>query len=556
MVINNTNRLNILIQILLGMAIFSIFVTLIILSLLPPIATDALIHHLAIPKLWLLHGGLYEIKWSVFSYYPMNVDLLYLIPLYFHNDIIPNFIHMGFGIGTSWLIFCYLNNKFGRTWGLLGILVFLSTPMVMRMSTVAYVDLGLIFFTSAGIFAYSRWRNNGYSENKWLLISSITMGIALGTKYNALIAWFLLLSAIIFFYSRDKKTQWPAVRYGAIFFLISLLIFSPWLIKNLILTGNPLFPLFNGFFNVSTANITNEETTYNIVSGNTYMGMFKYRAIIYGESFWQTLIIPLRFFFQGQDYSDQYFDGVLNPLLIIMVPFAFMNKSFQKDKIFFVVFSVFFILITFFLDELRVRYILPTIPFLCVLTVMGIKNILTWSEETAKPLRYFYTAAILLFLVILGFKNVMYLNNYFQSLQPVKYLCNMETRDEYLNRHTGSYAAISYINKNTPQNAKVRLIFLAGRGYYLDRIYEDDSSFGMNVIRDLVAHSSEDETFQKHIRSLGYTHLLVRKKLFLKYLHDNYSPEKINILLQQMSRATEMIYEANGYAVYEIITQN
>jgi 4-amino-4-deoxy-L-arabinose transferase-like glycosyltransferase len=42
---------------------------------------------------------------------------------------------MGFGIGTSWLIFYYLRKKFGRVWGLLGVLIFLSTPMVMRIST-------------------------------------------------------------------------------------------------------------------------------------------------------------------------------------------------------------------------------------------------------------------------------------------------------------------------------------------------------------------------------------------------------------------------------------
>ena len=37
------------------------FFTEIILNLTPPISRDALIHHLAIPKLWLKHGGFYEI---------------------------------------------------------------------------------------------------------------------------------------------------------------------------------------------------------------------------------------------------------------------------------------------------------------------------------------------------------------------------------------------------------------------------------------------------------------------------------------------------------------
>lgn len=556
MPINKVSRLNFLIQILLGMTILFLLVTLIILSMLPPIATDALIHHLAIPKLWLLNGGFYEIKWSVFSYYPMNVDLLYLIPLYFHNDIVPNFIHMGFGIGTSWLIFRYLSDKFNRVTGLLGILVFISTPIVMRMSTVAYVDLGLTFFTTTSILAYLHWRNNGYNENKWLFISSIAMGLALGTKYNALIAWLLLLMAIIFFYSRDEKTQWPAVKYGAIFFIISLLIFSPWLIKNLILTGNPLFPLFTGFFNTNVNGIANDGNTYSVVSGNSYMGMFKYRAMLYGESFWETLMIPLRFFFQGQDFSDRYFDGVLNPVLIIMIPFAFMNRSFQKDKFFFVLFAFFFILMAFLLDQLRIRYILPAIPILAILTVMGIMNVLTWSAEKAAPIKYFYTGIILLFLIMFGAKNIMYLSNYFQNLQPLKYICNMETRDEYINRHMKSYAAMSYINKQTSPNSRIRLIFLAGRGYYLDRLYDDDSSFGMNVIQNLVAKSSNDKIFQKYLHSLGCTHLLVRTDLYWKYLQDNYSLGKIDRLLRQMKRSTETIYEANGYVVYRLISPN
>ncbi len=129
----------------------------------------------------------------------------------------------------------------------------------------------------------------------------------------------------------------------------------------------------------------------------------------------------------------------------------------------------------------------------------------------------------------------------------------METKDDYLNRHLKSYAAISYLNKYTPRDARIRLIFLAGRGYYLDRAYEDDSSFGMNVIRDLVAKSNDDKIFQKYLHSLGCTHLLVRKDLLLKYLHDNYSPGEVDRLFKQIRKAAEIIYEANGYVVYKLI---
>ena len=65
-----------------------------ILASVPPVSRDALIHHLAVPKLYLEHGGIYEIPSIRFSYYPMNLNLLYMIPLYFGNDILPKFIHL------------------------------------------------------------------------------------------------------------------------------------------------------------------------------------------------------------------------------------------------------------------------------------------------------------------------------------------------------------------------------------------------------------------------------------------------------------------------------
>ena len=53
----------------------------VILASVPPISRDALVHHLAVPKLYLRHGAIHEIPFMVFSYYPMNLDMLYLAAL-------------------------------------------------------------------------------------------------------------------------------------------------------------------------------------------------------------------------------------------------------------------------------------------------------------------------------------------------------------------------------------------------------------------------------------------------------------------------------------------
>jgi hypothetical protein len=550
---NKIGKFQTLLVYLLCLLIFLIIILETILGMLPPTARDVLIHHLAIPKLWLTNGGFYEVKWADFSYYPMNVDLLYLIPLYFNQDFIANFIHLGFGIGTGWLIYCYLKNNVNRLAGILGVFVFLSTPIVVRMSTVAYVDLGLTFFTTAATLAIIRWRNESYENSRWLIISAVAMGLALGTKYNALIAWLFLSFSVVYLYSRDTGRQWPAIRCGAIFFLVSLLVFSPWLIKNSILTGNPLYPLFKGFFPASMSGVANDAGARSMVSGDAYMGLFQMREILYGENFWETLLTPLRFFFQGQDYSDRYFDGVLNPMLIILVPFAFMNKFLRDQKLFFVLFAVFFILAAFFLDQLRIRYILPAIPILTLLTVMGIMNLFAWAARQKGLFSYLGLSALFLLLLILGGRNIVYLHKYFQSLEPVKYVLKQETRDAYLQRHIRSYTAMRYINEHTPENSRIRLLFLAGRGYYLDRIYEDDATYGMDIMRGLAASAGDKDTFHKYLESLKCTHLLIREDLSVQFLRDNYPPETITRLFQHLGRGTELIHRSNGYGVYRII---
>ena len=551
MFINKIRHSRILTVLLLCTAIFTILAAETIINLTPPVDRDALIHHLAIPKLWLKNGGFYEIKWAGFSYFPMNVDILYLIPLYLNKDFLAKFIHMAFGLGTAVLIFAYLRKRTSIIAGLLGVVVFLSTPMIFRLSTEVYVDLGLIFFTTASIFALIRYLDGECAESRWLLISAVCMGLALGTKYNAMIVWFFLTLAVIFICSRQTGRQWNSIKYGAVFFLVSLVVFSPWLIKNHILTGNPFHPLMGAIFNKG-ASVTSEGVR-SLVYGHTYMGLFQMRENMFGEGFWETLLIPVRYFFQGQDNSPRYFDGVLNPLLILLPPFAFMNKSLSRDKLLFLVFAAFVIITATFLDHIRIRYILPAIPVLCIMAVMGFSNILNWMMNRPNNLRYALIAAFLAAVIVLLGQNALYMKNYYQRIAPWNYVTGKESRDDFISRHVGSYPAMKFINQSSTENSRVRLLFLGRRGYYLDRAYEDSADMGMNFIRGLVQTSTDEDAFLNRLNSSGHTHWLVRMDLFHKFLQDNYSEDTIKLFLQRLKESMNVLYKKNGYEVYQLI---
>ena len=143
-----------------------------ILASVPPVSRDALTHHLAIPKLYLKHGGIYEIPHARWSYYPMNLDLLYIIPLYFDNDIIPKFIHFAFALLTGWLIFRYLKKRSQTPYAILGVLFFLSIPVIVKLSITVYVDLGLVFFSFAALIYLFKWFETDF-KLKSLAVSAV-----------------------------------------------------------------------------------------------------------------------------------------------------------------------------------------------------------------------------------------------------------------------------------------------------------------------------------------------------------------------------------------------
>jgi 4-amino-4-deoxy-L-arabinose transferase-like glycosyltransferase len=523
----------------------------ILLCLTPPVSRDALIHHLAIPKLWIRHGGFFETPWANFSYFPMNVDLLYLAALRFGNDRVPALIHLLFGLGTGCLVYAYLRKQAGRAWGMLGLLIFVSTPMVIRLSITAYVDLGMVFFTTAGVLSYLRWRDSGYEDVKWFLLSAVCMGLAAGTKYNALISWLFLGGAVCFLHARDTGKQLQAIRWGALFSLVALAVFSPWLVKNLVLKGNPIYPLLDNAFAFIHGG---RETAGFLAAGDLESRGFSFirnRALVYGEEVWQILLLPLRIFFEGRDHSPQHFDGVLNPLFALAIPLAFWGRR-RNHSCFFFLFIVFVFTVSALTADLRIRYILPILPFMTILAVTGIRNGVEWLSGRRQSALRLAGRAVPCAVALLIAANLFYLGNQFAAIHPLPYILGEESRDEFLSRQVGSYPATAFINRSLPDDAVIYLLFLSGRGYYLDRDYIHHVGLEAAIVKAMARSSTDAATLGSFLRSLGGTHLLVRDELLVKALVDNFPDETARGVLEMLAQCLIKVYESNGHSVYRI----
>lgn len=541
--------------IFLFLSLLGAVVAVIILAGVPPVSRDALTHHLFIPKLYLQHGGIYEIPHISFSYYPMNLDLLYLIPLYFGNDIFPKFIHFAFALITAAMIFQYLKRRINMTYALLGAFFFLTIPVIVRLSTTVYVDLGLICFLFASILCLFRWIETGFHP-KYLLISALFCGLALGTKYNALIGLFLLGLFVVIVYARynakRKFSGLKSIGWSAVFVTAALIMFSPWMIRNVAWTGNPLYPLYKGVFNSDT---TSEEETRpeNLLRNRSRMSHIQVRHQIYGESLLEIVLVPLRVFFQGKDDSPQYFDGKMNPFLLFLPVFAFFgirsaHRQEKTEKLIMLFFSALFLLYACAQTSIRIRYFSPILPPLVVLSIFGLYNIQNTSLMRGFRFSLSFKKAVVLAItfLMLGL-NINYMAARFKKDQPLTYITGKVSREEYIQAYRPEYASFQYANHNLDENAKILGLYVGNRGYYSD-VFID---FSIEILQDYAAKAGSAETVAEKIRQKGFTHLLINFSLF-NYWVNKYGLHERRMLKDFFDEHTVEEFAKDGYGLLRV----
>ena len=548
-------------NITLGMLIITVILLVSTLASVPPTSRDALVHHLSVPKIYLRHSGIYEIPSMDFSYFPMNLDLLYLIPLYFNQPIAAKYIHFFFALLTAWLIFTFLKKYLNSTYGLLGALFFLTIPIIVKLSVTVYVDLGLIFFSWASLFHLLRWHDTHF-RTRHLVFSAVFCGLALGTKYNGLILILIMVALVPLLYSIKTNSTITAgdlrqrygnsikgLGWGLAFVIISLIVFSPWMIRNTIWKQNPVYPLFKSVFDQTKKEISTDVDKKKRPPHNAFWT----RRYVYKESFNETVLIPIRAFFQGQDDSPKYFDGVLNPALLLFPIAAFWgikrNKAVSTshtDRNILALFSFLFMTIVLFKVDFRIRYMAPAIPPLVVLSIIGLKKLFDiTSQKTFFPPRLVKGVVTSLVLIAFSF-NAVYIYNQFDYIRPMDYIAGKIDRDAYIARYRIEHPAVVYANKNLPNNARVLCLSIGKRTFYVER--------DVHLALDFYNRNKEELTeltILKRLKRYGTTHILINRNSYSRRTR-HFEPVEIAVLDKVLKDHTSLLYEENGVQLLEI----
>ncbi len=132
------------------------------------------------------------------------------------------------------------------------------------------------------------------------------------------------------------------------------------------------------------------------------------------------------------------------------------------------------------------------------------------------------------------------------------YILGEESRDEFLSRQVGSYRAVAFINRNLPQDAVVYLLYLSGRGYYLERDYLHHAGLEAGIVKAMARSSADPAALSAFLKSLGGSHILVQEALLAKALEDNIPAVTVQGVREMLAESLVKLYESNGHTVYRI----
>ena len=367
-------------------------------------------------------------------------------------------------------------------------------------------------------------------------MAALSAGFAVATKPNGLVAWLLLFFLFAWVGVRETERGFGKILSNCVLFVaVGALPFLPWLAKNWLQTGNPFFPLLGGFFPAKTA-VEGGGASY------VSLGVFAKRELLYGESWWQITALPLRLFFFGRDDDPQYFDGVLGPSLILLLPWAFKGKWLEEKKLL-ISFALLFFVYALFLVDLRARYILPIVPPMVILLTYGVFNVYLRIKQPAY-----------LFAALFGFAafNGYYLWRYFQDVAPLGYVTGRETRAAYLTRALPEYPAFQYINRELSPTTKIYLLFVGRRGYYCEREYFHDGGELPGFLLRAIQSAKEPADVARRLKARHLTHLLVRDELLIRFLRDNLDPAQQRLWDDFTANHLKSLFRDRGYSVLQL----
>lgn len=515
------------------------------LALLPPTSWDGLFYHLTGPKLYLEQGRIVPGIDIPHLNFPSLFEMLYLLALGIRGEVTAVLLHFIFALMLMGLVYSAAGKLLGVKNAWSAVLFLLAIPMILSLAGWAYNDLALVFYEVAALYGLLNWRLgwrkhdgshqavdsievptdtapiSNLQNSPWIILSGIMLGLAMGLKYTSVVALISLAGLILWWYRKQLR---HALKPLLLFLGLAILVSSPWFVKNLFFTGNPVYPfIFEGTdwdeFRSAAYSEGGTGIAYNPSSCTSYSPEFlvgqhptgcEFDLVYLGT---RLLLLPFDITLGIRDASQ---DGPIGPLFLVFLPLLLLYGVLAKrpDRPAAMGGLLFFALVQFAFWTIGVmgsaalwqsRLLLPAFIVLCPALSWLLEDLASLDHPRFSLQRMLYLVIGLVLLAGLLVQAI-----YWLPQQPWGYILGGESKDENLNRRLGShYEAMEYINTQTPDDSVIAFLW-EPRSYYCRRDCRPDS------ILDAFGHLQHEygnaSDIISSMRGEGVSHILIFEK--------------------------------------------
>jgi len=415
-----------------------------------------------------------------------------------------------------------------RAFSGLSVLLFLSVPSVVVILSWAYVDLFFSLYVFISLAALLEYFKSG--RLSWAIFAGVMAGAACATKYTGLQILVLFILIVLLEHMVSRRPGWPAAALAVTATAIPLLV--PYLARNLLITGWPLFPFDAGPFPLHAGLNWDPERSRLYLRWLSSFG-----AELGRESVWDTLLAPLLVFVRARFDESRYYEGIVGPVFLLtplLLPKIINRREVRWLLLFCLTFMAYWTLTT-----RQVRFLIPILPVLSFLLAYGLASIRSSLAVFAVLL---FTAAS----AAAGVKKTW-------ELKPLPYWMGRQSRQEYLTQHLDVYSIYQAANQQIKDGEQVYLVDMKNYGYYLDCRWRGDFIFEDYRIGRLLESSSSDRDIFEFFFTNEITHLLLNEGLLVDPKW-GLKPEQLAKLQTFLSHnAVVVARDSMGHSLYRLV---
>lgn len=507
-------------------------------ALAPAVRYDALSYHIAAPTIYIQNSSIVQIPENVQTYWSHNGEMLYTLSLLLGGKSSPALLHLTAALLTGILVFFLGKDIFNRHVGWFGSIFFITLPIISFEAGSAYVEMFVALFIIGCLSLLTTWWRT--KQSSVLLLAGITAGFALGTKLTALPIIFVVFFFLVVNFLVSKETVFASFKRISVFILPAILLFLPWLIRDWLWTGNPVFPNFNQLFNSPAWFST---------------GLFEVQGLTRSSQstlllFPWSMVVNSRFFYHEAP------GGAIAGLSLLFLPWLYLSPDLlprhnRRTAGFLLIFCLACILL-FFAVSVNLRYLIPVFPIMSLLAGLN----LSVAQDFISPLasrwsRIFLGLGLILLLGYTFSTRVSLTMRYWEVPErfPVKLAIGRSSSEEFINQVIPEVSAFRYLDG---YGDGIHKVFAVGCEY---RLYTNSRVFGVLYsyeARQIKNEAKNAEDLALRLAKKDYEVILVNNTLRRAFpaLYD--VPTLTNDFLKQFAK---LEYAHRGILVYRFIPE-